>query len=84
MPADATRFRWQMLRVRRSTGASNFDAVANRGGLFRDAGELLQLLRRIDPRPRFIGVVQEGEQSIVFGVCEWIEFMRMALSAAGW
>ena len=44
-------------------------------------GEILQLLGRIDVGAGLVGVVQEGEQSEILVVREWVELVRVALGA---
>ena len=46
-----------------------------------DLGNLPLLLGRIDPRLRFIGVIEKREQPVVFFLSQRVEFVRMALGA---
>ena len=57
------------------------DLLLRGGDVGPDRGEGLQLLGGVDVRPGLVGVVQEGEQAVVFVVRDRIELVGVALGA---
>ena len=63
------------------SGDCFFNRCLHRGEARAHLGDFLLLRRRINPRLRFVGVVEEGEQAVILGLRDGIELVRVALRA---